>query len=327
MTSKAEISLPPSSPNQPIVQISALEGGQLTLPERLFVTDADPEKRATVPSLSFLIRHPTPQPNSPRSTTNIVFDLGISRDLSSYMPAMQSHISNRQPIITHPDVADTLRAGGLDPASDIDFVMLSHVHWDHIGTPSDFPNSKFAVGSGTLHLLSHGAGSHYPAEIFDPDLMPKDRTYELPPTENSSITAASQQTSHKWSPLPLSTSNTSSPFPHTIDFFNDGSLYIIDAPGHLYGHINLLARVGPEKWVYLGGDCCHDVRILKGEKGIALYDDGHGGMRSVHVDTDIASETIERVGKLMGREDVEVVVAHDGGWREKNRGRFFPGLL
>ena len=132
ITKLAYIALPPPSSNQVYVSISALEGGSLTLPEYLFVTDADPSKRATVPSMSFLIRHPKPQANSSRSTTNLIFDLGLKRDLSAYVPAMHDHISNRQPIISHPDVADSMRLGVLDSAKDIDFVMPSHIHWDHV---------------------------------------------------------------------------------------------------------------------------------------------------------------------------------------------------
>jgi len=309
------------------VAVSALEAGQLTLPEMLFVTDADPNKRVTVPSLAFLIQHPAPD----GKTTKMVFDLGLKRDLSKYPPAQQAHIGNRQPTILHPDCADSLRAGGLDPAKDVDLVMLSHVHWDHEGTPDDFTNAKFVVGSGTLHLLEHGAPPHYPKDIFNPDLLPKDRTSELPPTSQDSTTAAEKQTDHVWKPF--------AGFPHTVDYFGDGSVYIVDAPGHLFGHVNLLARLNHTKWVYLGGDCCHDPRILTGEKGIALYDDGHGGLRSVHVNTELARETLDKIGPLLKKPcpviqgegdepvDVEVVVAHDKGWREKNFKRFFPGKL
>jgi glyoxylase-like metal-dependent hydrolase (beta-lactamase superfamily II) len=124
-------------------------------------------------------------------------------------------------------------------------------------------------------------------------------------------------------------------FPAALDLFGDNSLYVIDAPGHLYGHVNLLARVGEKRYVYLGGDCCHDPRILRGEKGIALYDDGRGGTRSVHVHTDEARRTLDRIGefvKLKGVEgeenvEVEVVVAHDGEWRERNSHRFWPGTM
>ena len=309
------------------VMVSALEGGQLTLPEHFFITDADPEKRTTVPSLSFLVQHPSTNGKK----TRLVFDLGLKRDLTRYPPAQQTHILNRQPTILHPDCADSLRSGGLDPAKDIDIVMLSHVHWDHEGTPDDFTSSRFVVGSGTLNLLAHGAPPHYPKEIFNPDLLPHDRTSELPPTSTESSTAAASKTEHVWRPF--------AGFPHTLDFFSDGSLYVVDSPGHLFGHINLLARMSHTKWAYLGGDCCHDPRILTGEKNIALYDDGHGGLRSVHVDTEMARETLSNIGPLLKKPcpviqgddgepvEVEVVVAHDKGWREKNPKRFFPGKL
>lgn len=324
------LSLPPPSADQAYVTISALEGGHLTLPERLFITDADPEKRTTVPSLSFLIHHPSKDASQP--PTRIVFDLGLKRNLSRYPPAMQSHISQRQPVITSPDVAESLRAGGLDPARDIDYVILSHVHWDHVGTPDDFPHSTFIVGPGTLHLLEHGAPPYYPAEIFDKDLLPRDRTCELPPVSSPQTTrTAGALRIPPWQPL-------GDVFPHAVDLFSDGSIYLIDSPGHLYGHLNLLARVGPNRWVYLGGDCCHDVRILTGEKGIGMYDDGSGTgrLRSVHVDTDRARETLKKIGKLLrkgqgqdveGEDQVEVIVAHDVAWREANRGRFWPGKL
>jgi glyoxylase-like metal-dependent hydrolase (beta-lactamase superfamily II) len=328
MSSKEDnVVLPAPAVDQTYVTISALQAGHLTLPEKLFVTDADPEKRATVPSLSFLIQHPSRTNHSKKD--KLIFDLGLKRDFSGYREAQQQHIAQRQPTIVSPDAADSLRKGGLDPKN-VDTVILSHVHWDHVGTPSDFPNSEFVVGSGTMHLLANGGGPLYPAEIFNHNELPHSRTRELPPARNEDTSRASdRQTNHTWHPL--------AGFPAAIDFYNDGSLYVIDAPGHLPGHINLLARIAPKKWVYLGGDCCHDPRILSGEKGIALYDDGRGGLRSVHADTDEAARPVERAARLLkkgqvqeeggGVVDVDVVVAHDRGWAEGNGARFWPGTL
>jgi glyoxylase-like metal-dependent hydrolase (beta-lactamase superfamily II) len=328
------------------VTVSALDGGYITLPERLFVTDADPEKRATVPSLAFLLQHPSPSPSGGGTdVTRLVFDLGVKRDLTGYTPAQISHIAQRQPVITDPDCAASLRSAAaeppLDPAKDIDFVVLSHVHWDHVGTSSDFSRATFVVGSGTLDLLKHGAGALYPAELFNHDELPVSRTVELPPVPGDitrstpthtpsppSTEALLPASAAKWAWRPLAG------FPAVLDFFGDGSLYVIDSPGHLYGHVNLLARLGEQRYVYLGGDCCHDPRILTGEKGIALYEDGRGGTRSVHVDTGVAERTLERIrvfakGTLFGGEEieVEVVVAHDAAWREANGRRFWPGTL
>ncbi|KAH8898471.1 hypothetical protein GQ53DRAFT_881643 [Thozetella sp. PMI_491] len=329
------------------VTISALDAGHLTLPERLFVTDPDPEKRVTVPSLSFLIQHPT-------KSTKLVFDLGLKRDVGGYAPAQQAHISQRQPLILDPDCAASLRYGAdgavggkvlLDPAKDIDVVILSHVHWDHVGTPEDFTSAVFAVGSGTLDLLKNGAGPLYPAEIFNDDEIPRSRTVEFPPVSgvNAEYSATEFTPKHTPAPadalknLPMSADKWSwqplGGFPNALDLFGDGSVYVIDSPGHLYGHVNLLARVGENRYVFLGGDCCHDPRILTGEKGIALYDDGRGGQRSVHVHTGVAMETLDQINQFVedkqkdGGAQVEVVVAHDGTWREKNRHRFWPGTL
>jgi glyoxylase-like metal-dependent hydrolase (beta-lactamase superfamily II) len=309
------LSLPPPAEKQTYVTISALEGGSLTLPESLFITDADPQKRTTVPSLCFLIRH-----TSYNKTINVVFDLGLKRDFSKYTKSQQHHIAQRQPTSTSPGAAECLRNGGVQP-EDVDVVVLSHVHWDHIGTRSDFPNAKFVVGSGTLDLLANGGGYLYPKELFNHDELPFDHTFELAPVDPKSTTAAEQQNEHKWEKLPGFDLDV-------VDFFGDGSVYIVDAPGHLFGHVNLLARIAEGKWVYLGGDCCHDVRILEGEKGVAMYSDGRGGLRSVHVDTEAAKGTIGAIGRLMREvEGVEVVVAHDRGWRERNGGRFLPGTL
>lgn len=319
-SSEATIALPESKDDEVYVTISALDGGHLTLPERLFITDADADKKATVPSLCFLIKHPS-LGNNGRETTNLLFDLGLKRDLNAYTPAMAAHIANRQPVITDPDCAASLRAGGLEPDTDIDIVMLSHVHWDHVGTPSDYKSAKFFVGSGTLHVLDHGAGSHYPAEIFNKDLLPRQATYEFPPTSAGDASIASERRlGHTWRPF--------AGFENALDLFGDGSVWVVDAPGHITGHVNLLCRVGRERWIYLGGDCCHDVRILRGEKGVALYDDGHGGLRSVHMDTERAKETLKRIREFLGNNtEVEIIVAHDIGWRERNKEKFLPGRI
>ena len=89
MTTKSDnetVVLLAPAPNQTYVTISALEAGQLTLPEKLFVTDADQEKRATVPSLAFLIQH---------DSSRLVFDLGLKGDFSGYREAQQHHIAQR----------------------------------------------------------------------------------------------------------------------------------------------------------------------------------------------------------------------------------------
>lgn len=41
------------------------------------------------------------------------------------------------------------------------------------------------------------------------------------------------------------------------DYFGDGSVYILNVPGHTTGHISALVRTTPDTAIFMGGDVCH----------------------------------------------------------------------
>lgn len=47
------------------------------------------------------------------------------------------------------------------------------------------------------------------------------------------------------------------PFDQALDFFGDGSFWVINAPGHMAGNLVAAAHTLSGDWVILGGDCCH----------------------------------------------------------------------
>lgn len=168
-------------------------------------------------------------------------------------------------------------------------------------------------------------GTH---SFFEHDLLPLDHTIELsnPLVQSNPASRATESSSTAvsgsidvrapWLPLGM--------LPHTLDLVGDGSLLIVNAPGHLQGHINILARTSsiPDRYMYLAGDACHDRRLLTGEKEIGEWVDAGERGCCIHVDREEAEKTIERIRRLE-EEGMEVVFAHDGEWESKKGGRFW----
>ncbi|KAF2225061.1 beta-lactamase-like protein [Elsinoe ampelina] len=314
--------LPPPRENQTYVSVSALIGGHITLADHFFVYPSEPGASRTVPSLVFLVTHPNPPENGvfgkKSKPYRLLFDLGLRKAAERYKPVMQQHLQNRRPYKLGPGIREQLEEHNL-PADSIDAVMLSHVHYDHHGDPCDFPTSTFIIGHGAMSVLKDGLSGAASHQHFESDLLDAHKVIELPSPSTSPATP-------QWAPL--------GPFPSALDLFSDSSVYILDVPGHLPGHLNLLCRISPTKWLCLCGDAFHDPRLLTGEKGIGTWEDG-GVVHCIHVDKATAEESIGRLRELRraGGEGVEVelVAAHDEVWTAgKERGSgggLWPGVL
>ena len=294
----ASNTLPAPSANQAFCVVSALEAGLIELPDEMFITNPTPGKVTTAPSLSFLLNHST-------HDQTFVFDLGIRKDVENYPPPIVEWIKTTYHVHVQQDVAESLQIGGTSP-SDITYVCLSHAHWDHTGNTHPFTKATFVVGSACKIFFNPG----YPQDPngrFASDLLPEGRTRFLD-TSN-------------WEPI--------GPFPRAFDFYGDGSLYIIDAPGHLSGHINILARTSSDgAWIYLAGDSAHHKNLLTGESDIAAHHPGHVH-GCAHENKEEAEAHLLRIRALLPLPRVRVLLAHDEEWYRFNKGgaAFWPGKI
>ena len=143
-----------------------------------------------------------------------------------------------------------------------------------MGDAAAFPNATFIMGGDAEEFLSRVYPVNPASNVLQTSI-PISRTRFIRPSE--------------WS-------QSIGPFPRAHDYFGDGSMYIIDAAGHLPGHVNILARTnGTGSWIYLAGDTAHDMRLLKGEREVAVLVDDTGKTICAHSDKEKAVEHIARV--------------------------------
>ncbi|KAK1226008.1 hypothetical protein PQX77_011026 [Marasmius sp. AFHP31] len=268
-----------------------------------------------VPGYSFLIEH--------ASGRRVMFDLGSRKDTDAYSPAAKAGLSAIPHIqlLIEKDIVEQLTEGGVKLES-IDTVIWSHSDLDHIGDLSKWPNStKLVIGPGTDRRT-------YPT-VPDAVLLDSDFAGQ----EVEELTYVDSQLKIGGQPA--------------LDYFNDGSLYLIDTPGHVAGHVVALARVQPDSFVLLGGDSFHHVgqirpnphapksypypeELIEATKktvsaeyfaapGDAEFDLTHRETPllsvppppSAYKDREVAIETQRAISILDAHKDVFVVAAHD----------------
>lgn len=207
------------------------------------------------PVFSFLIQHRG-------LNRSLIFDLGIRKDWEKLSPSLLSRIKALGwTIHVEKDVREILDENGFD-SSQTEAIILSHAHFDHVGNPSTFaPSTPLIVGPGFKQKLLPG----YPTDQTSPVLESLYENREL--IELDFDTGASG--THTFKPLPIGRLRA-------LDYFNDGSFYLLDTPGHAVGHICGLARVTSSpspSFILLAGDAFHHVGEFRPSKHLPLPTD------------------------------------------------------
>jgi N-acyl homoserine lactone hydrolase len=106
--------------------------------------------------------------------------------------------------------------------SSISIIGISHSHWDHTGQAASFPQAKLLMGQG------------------DVEGMRKPASERAKPLEH-------------W----LSGGGALEEISGDKDVFGDGSVIMLDLPGHTPGHHGLLVKLAKTGYVLLSGDVTH----------------------------------------------------------------------
>ncbi|KAJ7604147.1 hypothetical protein FB45DRAFT_957998 [Roridomyces roridus] len=276
----------------------------------------------TFPMYSFLIEHNT----SKSHQTRHMFDLGIRKDPENLAPAFSTAITaGLASLKEDKDITEQLEDGGI-PLTSIDAVIWSHSHIDHIGDMSKFPSTTGLI---------YGQGTN--TETFN-TTFPNAQLQESDFAGHNITEVDFSNTKLSFSGLPA------------IDFFGDGSFYLLNTPGHALGHMSALARVTPTTFISMGGDTFHHVAearpfpdfqhnfpcpgdLVASARSTISTDffwspRTHNGSfdipsraqpllsisdlpDSVYVDPSTAAVSLEKIATFDADEDILVLVAHD----------------
>ncbi|CAI4215978.1 unnamed protein product [Parascedosporium putredinis] len=113
------------------------------------------EHFGTSPALSFLLEH--------SSGRKLVFDLGVRKDYLNLAPKISNYIpTTPYKFDVTQDVIEVLEENGIK-GEDIEAVIWSHYHWDHIGNPSLGRNLREinCTGEGSLKIGKFDAFDYF----------------------------------------------------------------------------------------------------------------------------------------------------------------------
>lgn len=216
------------------LSIQFFNTGYCTSIEKFAIKTA-PWRCCKFPALFALIKHPV--------HGNVLFDTGHSNRFFALTNQFPMNIYRWLIHVDHKvedDAKSQLSAKGVN-ADDINYIIISHFHADHIGSLRDFPNAKFIyMQSAYDDVKNLGYFSSLKAGFLR-GLLPDD-------FEQRSIYLENQ--------IRRDLAGEYSPFKDGVDIFNDGSLFAIDLPGHANGHIGLLMTAAQNQKYFLIADAC-----------------------------------------------------------------------
>jgi len=191
----------------------------------------------------------------------LVWDTGQAADGSPQAPRVS--------------LVEQLGKAGITPA-DVDYVGISHYHNDHTGQLPPFPGATLVIGAEDWAAVS-------PAT--PPPGMPQ-ADYDRRRAPFAAWTSGGGEVLQLRQPQ--------------HDLFGDGSVVMIDLPGHTPGHHGLLVRLEGKGNVLLTGDVTHFHENYE-----------TNGVPNWNTDRADSLASLDRFRKMVEHLDATVVIQHD----------------
>lgn len=218
-------------------------------------TDAYPGKSKVLTSSCYLIRH---------GDQMMIWDTGLPVALKG---AALSGTGDMSATVTR-TLVEQLADLGIKP-DDIDFVGISHFHFDHIGQLDAFPGATLLIGKGDWDLLK--------APKPDPRINTAPFKHWLTPKAGTAEAVDGDK-----------------------DVFGDGSVVMLDMPGHTPGHHSLRVKLKNKGVVLLTGDLAHFTENYNGN-----------GVPEFNTDRADTLASFDRFKKMAANLKATVIIQHE----------------
>jgi N-acyl homoserine lactone hydrolase len=138
-------------------------------------------------------------------------------------------------------------------ASQVDKVVISHLHCDHVGGIADIPQAQLYAGQEGFDYMREGDHPERATVFRDRIELPGARwnMIAFEPTVDPSV----------------------APFTEAFDLMGDGTLMALPTPGRLPGSVSMLVRRTGAPPLLLVGDLCYDQQLLEADQLPAVCDD------------------------------------------------------
>jgi glyoxylase-like metal-dependent hydrolase (beta-lactamase superfamily II) len=206
-------------------------------------------QKKTLADSCYLIRH---------GENYLLWDAGLPGELAGKAPQVSGVFTSS----LRARLIDQLARIGVKP-DQVNFVGISHNHFDHIGQAADFPKATLLIG----------------AEDFEASKK-TDAAVRLGPWIKGGSKV--QQTNGD------------------LDVFGDGSVVILDMPGHTGGHQALLVRLPKTGPVLLTGDLFHFAENMR-----------HRGVPGFNADRADTLASFDRFQAIAKNQKARIIIQHE----------------
>ena len=196
----------------------------------------------------------------------LTFSCYLIRHGDDYMIWDTGNPVGTTPTAPRTSLVDLLAQLKVTPAQ-VKFVGISHYHGDHTGQVSSFPSATLLIGKGDWDVVTD----------------PKTAATTSAPFTN-------------W----ISGGGKVEPLPGDRDVFGDGSVVVLNTPGHTPGHHSLLVRLREAGPVLITGDLAHFHEN---------YD--ANGVPTFNTDRAATLASLDRFKKIAANLKATVIIQHD----------------